>query len=94
MHRYAVHTVVASSSSAGGSGAAAGRWCDLSASCGLPCVQWCGHCKKLAPEYAEAAKALEADGDGLKIAKVDATEWVDLRKGFDVASYPTLLVRW
>jgi thiol-disulfide isomerase/thioredoxin len=32
---------------------------------------WCGHCKKLAPEYAQAAAALMPKG--LRIAKVDAT---------------------
>jgi protein disulfide-isomerase A6 len=32
---------------------------------------WCGHCKKLEPEWNEAAAALK---DQVKVAKVDATE--------------------
>ena len=33
---------------------------------------WCGHCKKLAPKYTEAAAVL-AKVDGIRIGKVDAT---------------------
>lgn len=55
----------------------------------LLCLQWCGHCKQLAPEYIKAAADLAKDG--LAIAKVDATQEVDLKAVAEVKSYPTLI---
>jgi protein disulfide-isomerase A1 len=49
---------------------------------------WCGHCKKLAPEFAKAAETLRADN--LYIAKLDATEQKEVAKRFDISGYPTL----
>ena len=49
---------------------------------------WCGHCKKLQPEFKDAAKQLE--GSGVTLAMVDATVNEKLTKQFAVKGYPTL----
>ncbi|KAF7488811.1 Protein disulfide-isomerase A3 [Sarcoptes scabiei] len=55
---------------------------------------WCGHCKRLAPEYEEAAKKLKSHDPPIVLAKVDCTS----DKGKDVCSvhgvngYPTLKI--
>jgi len=51
---------------------------------------WCGHCKTLEPEFAKAAKALK--GDGLYLAKVDATKEVELAKEYFVQGFPTIIL--
>jgi protein disulfide-isomerase A1 len=48
---------------------------------------WCGHCKKLAPEYSKLASKLK-EYDTLVIAKIDATE--NEIEGFDIQEFPTL----
>lgn len=49
---------------------------------------WCGHCKRLSPEYAAAAKALE--GTGAKLANMDADKYGQFAKKFDVQGFPTI----
>lgn len=51
---------------------------------------WCGHCKKLAPEYSKAAKKLKDRSPPIHIAKIDATVNKNLTEKFDIQGYPTL----
>ena len=48
---------------------------------------WCGHCKSLAPEWAELATELKGE---VKVAKVDATENKQSAEQFGVRGYPTI----
>lgn len=51
---------------------------------------WCGHCKKLEPEYTKAAAVLKADGSTTVLAKVDATAETAVAKRFEVKGFPTM----
>ena len=53
---------------------------------------WCGHCKKLTPEWATAAKQLKASPTPVPLAKVDATIHKSLGERFGVRGYPTIKV--
>lgn len=49
---------------------------------------WCGHCKKLAPEYSAAAAVLKEEN--LPLAKLDATAQTKAASKFSIQGYPTL----
>ncbi|RLN96359.1 hypothetical protein BBJ28_00007918 [Nothophytophthora sp. Chile5] len=51
---------------------------------------WCGHCKKLAPEYATAAKALKELDPPIRLAKLDATAATKAAEQFAIRGFPTL----
>jgi len=52
---------------------------------------WCGHCKKLAPEYAAAAAVLAQQDPPQYVAKVDTTEQTALGERFEIKGFPTLI---
>uniref|UniRef100_A0A1B6EMG6 Protein disulfide-isomerase n=1 Tax=Cuerna arida TaxID=1464854 RepID=A0A1B6EMG6_9HEMI len=54
---------------------------------------WCGHCKKLKPEYERAATLLEDNDPPIGLAKVDCTEaGKETCNKFSVSGYPTLKI--
>ena len=52
---------------------------------------WCGHCKRLAPEYEKAADLLKDKGSKAVVAKVDATVEKTAPSTYSIRGYPTLL---
>ena len=51
---------------------------------------WCGHCKKMAPDYKSAAQLLLAEQSDIRLAKVDGTVERSLVSRFGIEGYPTL----
>ncbi|KAL1543823.1 Thioredoxin-like domain [Salvia divinorum] len=55
---------------------------------------WCGHCKKLAPEYEKAASVLSTSDPPVSLAKVDANEEQNkaISNKFEVRGFPTIKI--
>lgn len=51
---------------------------------------WCGHCKKLAPEYSKAASEFANKNSHIVLAKVDSTVQTGIASRFEIQGYPTL----
>ena len=52
---------------------------------------WCGHCKRMKPEYAKAASSMKERGVPGKLAAVDTTIHRALGQRFEIRGYPTIL---
>lgn len=53
---------------------------------------WCGHCKRLAPEYEKAATKLKSNDPPVALAKVDCTAEKAVCDRFGVSGFPTLKI--
>ncbi|PAV66762.1 hypothetical protein WR25_10495 [Diploscapter pachys] len=53
---------------------------------------WCGHCKRLAPEFDKAAIKLKANDPPVSLIKVDCTTEKETCGKFDVKGFPTLKI--
>ncbi|PAA86459.1 hypothetical protein BOX15_Mlig005470g3 [Macrostomum lignano] len=53
---------------------------------------WCGHCKRLAPQYEEAATRLKSSDPPVPLVKVDCTAETAVCGKYGVSGYPTLKI--
>ncbi|KAJ8949948.1 hypothetical protein NQ314_008087, partial [Rhamnusium bicolor] len=52
---------------------------------------WCGHCKKMKPEYEAAAAEMKNEGIQGMLAAVDATKEQSVASRYSVKGYPTIM---
>jgi protein disulfide isomerase family A protein 3 len=70
-----------------------GKLADIETALVMFYAPWCGHCKRLKPEFEKAASGLLANDPPVTLAKVDCTEGGKSTCGrFDVKGYPTLKI--
>jgi protein disulfide isomerase family A protein 3 len=53
---------------------------------------WCGHCKRLAPEYEKAATVLKSNNPPIPLVKVDCTAETKTCRKIGINGYPTLKI--
>jgi len=53
---------------------------------------WCGHCKRMAPEFDKAATKLKTNDPPVALVKVDCDSEKDLCQKYSVSGYPTLKI--
>jgi protein disulfide-isomerase A1 len=53
---------------------------------------WCGHCKKLTPEWAQAATELKNAGAKASLGKVDATIETTIAEEYAIQGFPTIIL--
>ena len=55
---------------------------------------WCGHCKKLEPIYADAAKKLAREQPNVRFAKVDSTDEgaANTKSKYQVTGFPMTFI--
>jgi len=51
---------------------------------------WCGHCKKLIPDYEKVAAAFAAES-GVTVAKIDADKYKEFGGEYGVSGFPTIM---
>ncbi|XP_041371887.1 probable protein disulfide-isomerase A4 [Gigantopelta aegis] len=52
---------------------------------------WCGHCKRMKPDFFSAATRLKKEEPSAKLAMVDSTKYKDISQKYDVKGFPTLI---
>lgn len=51
---------------------------------------WCARCKTVALSFGNASLLLQSEGSEVRLAKVDATEELELAEKYGIRSYPTV----